>query len=110
MVNRAISKDMKELALRLVELGWTDIDICETLSVLHASLYHWKALVETLGDVVRPPSPLLGRTCLVTRAVMSEIEVLLRAHPATYLNELAWWLGVHHNIVILRSTLKETLD
>jgi hypothetical protein len=38
MVYRKISKDLKDAALRLWELGWEESDIMQDLVVSHASL------------------------------------------------------------------------
>ena len=62
-VNRRISPDLKLAALRLWDLGWDEIDIIQGLATIsRRSMYRWKALFEDIGDVVRPPSPLCGRT------------------------------------------------
>ena len=110
MVYRKISSDLKECALRLWELGWSMEDVCQLFSVSPRSLQRWCALFEDIGQVVRPPSPLVGRTRLITRACMNAIETLLQAHPETYLDELVWWLAIHHDLAISKATLQKTLE
>ncbi|KAG2344655.1 hypothetical protein BDR05DRAFT_881783 [Suillus weaverae] len=62
MVNRRISKDLKECALTLWDHGWEVKDICEVLGVSRASCFRWRNMFEELGTVARPPSPLVGCT------------------------------------------------
>ena len=106
---RKISDDMKECALRLWELGWDADDICGVLDISRASLYRWHALFSNFGNVVRPPSPLVGRKRLITRAAVEGMRALLHTHPDTYLDELVRWLGVHHDIVVSTATLHSCL-
>ncbi|KAL1942037.1 hypothetical protein VTO73DRAFT_6567 [Trametes versicolor] len=110
MVYRKISVDLQECALRLWELGWTEADICETLEISRASLYRWRALFRSFGNTSRPPSPLRGRPRIISRAVLSAIQLLLLSHPDTYLDELVWWLAVKHDIAISRSALQANLS
>ena len=105
MVNRRISPDLKLAALRLWDLGWDEIDIIQGLAVSHSSMYRWKALFEAIGDVVWPPSPLHGRTRIICRAVLTAVQDIYRAEPDLYLDELVFWLAVHHDIVISKSAL-----
>jgi transposase len=105
MVNRKISPDLKSAALRLWDLGWDEIDIIQGLAVSRSSMYRWKALFEDIGDVVRPPSPLRGRTRIICRAVLTAIQDIYRGEPDLYLDELVFWLAVHHDIVISKSAL-----
>ncbi|KIK92656.1 hypothetical protein PAXRUDRAFT_34422 [Paxillus rubicundulus Ve08.2h10] len=58
MVNRRISKDLKECALTLWNHGWDLEDICEALSVSRSSCYQWREIFEEFGAVKRQPSPL----------------------------------------------------
>lgn len=110
MVNRRISNDLKECALRLWENGWEEHDICAALCVSRASLYRWQSIFDEFGAVRRPPSPLLGRTRIITRAVFSSLHLLLKDNPDTYLDELSYWLAVYHDIKISSSALHHTLQ
>ena len=109
MVRRAISKDIKECALRLWEQGWHPDDLCDLLAVSPASLYRWRATLQQLGDVNRPVTRQLGRPRLMTTAITSGLHLLLATEPALYLDELVWWLGVQHDIVISKSALAVNL-
>lgn len=110
MVNRRISQDLKESALRLWELGWDEDDIMDGLGVSRASLYRWKALFRDIGSVVRPPSPLRGRTRTITRAVLTAVQDVYSRDPDLYLDELQFWLAIHHDIVISTSALQRNLE
>lgn len=108
MVYREISTDLKECALRLWDTGWAEADICELFMVSRASLHRWRALFEEFGTVSHP-QPLRGRPRTIARAVLTAVHVLLHVHPDSYLDELVWWLAIHHDIAISRSALYKTL-
>lgn len=110
MVNRRISSDIKECALRLWTSGWDRMDICWALSVSQASLYRWMHIFEEFGSVIKPPSPLRGRPRIITLAVLTAVKELYERHPDTYLDELQWFLAVHHDIVISISALEVNLS
>jgi len=109
MGNRRISSDLKECALRLWELGWDENLILESLCISRSSLYRWRSLFAELGSVTRPRSPLIGRPRIITQAVMTAIKEVYHNEADTYLDELIWWLAIHHDIVISRSALYANL-
>ena len=100
---------MKKCALDLWDRGWTVEDICDTLQVSRASLYRWDAIYEEHGDVIRPPSPLIGRTRVIARAVLTAIHALYEREPDLYLDELCTFLAVEHNLIVSKSTLSHNL-
>ncbi|KAF7337054.1 Tc1-mariner class transposase [Mycena venus] len=110
MVYRKISWDLKDAALRLWDLGWEEVDIMQGLVVSRASLYRWKKLFEELGTTVRPPPPLVGRPCIITCAVLTACYNIYQKDPDIYLDELQFWLTIHHDIAISISALQENLD
>ena len=110
MGNRKISRDLKECALRLWELGWEELDIIQGLAVSRSSLYRWRAIFEEYNNVNRPPSPLKGCTCLITRAVLTAVYDIYRSDADIYLDELVFWLTIHHDIAISKSSLQRNLD
>ena len=65
MVNHHNSKDLKECALWLWDLGWDEADMIQGLAVSHASIYYWRAIFEELRTVIKPPSPLQGHTHII---------------------------------------------
>lgn len=109
MVNRRISADLKWTAMRLWELGWEELDIIQGLAVSRSSIYRWRKLFEETGDVVQPPSPLHGRTRIITRAVLTAVQDIYNGEPDLYLDELVFWLALHHDIVISKSALHTNL-
>ena len=109
MVYRRISNDLKECALRLWNHGWEINDICEALAVSRASCYHWRAILEEHGNISQPPSPLVGRTRTITRAILNEIGELYAQDPDLFLDEICTWLAVRHQIDISMSSLSQNL-
>ena len=102
MVNRRISPDLKECALRLWEAGWDEEDICSALLVSRASLFRWRAIFDTFGMVNKPPSPLKGRTRIITRAVLTAVHQLYETTSDLYLDEPS---GGLLSIMILSSVI-----
>ena len=102
---RSISSDLKECSLRLWEAGWSTSDICATLCVSKSSLYRWKDNLADFGSVTRPASGLQGKPRIIGLAAMAVIKDIYSAHPDTYLDELQWYLAIHHDIAISISAL-----
>ncbi|KAG1747177.1 uncharacterized protein EDB91DRAFT_1048553, partial [Suillus paluster] len=65
---------------------------------------------EELGTVVRPPSPLVGHTQMITRALMTAIEDLYAEDSDLFLDEACTWLAVEHDIIISSSSLSRNLN
>ena len=110
MVGRHISPDIKECALQLWEAGWDRSEVCWAFNVSQASLYHWMHIFEEFGTATRPPSPLRGRPRIITFAVLTAVKQLYEQHSDTYLDELQWFLAIHHDITISISALQVNLD
>ena len=109
MVNRRISMDIKECALRLWDSRWTIEDICAAFMVSRASIYRWQSIFDEYGSVNRPPSPLIGRTRTLTRALLTACQTLYEGDSDLYLDEVISWLAICHDIVISTSTLSRNL-
>jgi transposase len=109
MVGRRISPDIK-CALQLWEAGWDRSEVCWAFNVSQASLYCWMHIFEEFGTATCPPLPLRGRPCIITFAVLTAVKQLYEQHTDTYLNELQWFLAIHHDIVISISALQVNLD
>ncbi|KAF7371777.1 Tc1-mariner class transposase [Mycena venus] len=110
MVNRRISPDIKECALRLWELEWDRSAICSTLLVSQSSLYRWAKIFDEFGAVTPPPPPIMGRPQTIELAALSAIKDIYTRHADTCLFELRWWLAIHHDIQISISALQQSLD
>jgi len=109
MVNCHISPDRKYCALNLWNRGWDTIDICDALSVSRASLYRWQAIFQEHGNVIWPKSPLIGRTRILVRAILTAIHTLYEQESDLYLDELVTFLAIEHSIIISLSTLSRNL-
>jgi transposase len=114
MGNRKISADLKDCALRLWQYGWSRSDICLALLVSQASLYRWAKIFDELGTVIPPVPPLQvrGRPRIIGLAALSAVKELYKQHPDTYLDELQWFLAIHHwhDIVISIAALQDNLS
>ncbi|THU93491.1 hypothetical protein K435DRAFT_613236, partial [Dendrothele bispora CBS 962.96] len=110
MVNRRISSDLKEAALRMWEHGWEMPDICAALVVSPRSMYRWRALFDELGSVTKPPSVLRGRPRIIGMLALQACRDIYACNSDTYLDELQWYLGIEHDIAISRSSLHENLE
>lgn len=109
MVNCRISPDRKHCALDLWNRGWDTLDICDALSVSRASLYQWEVIFLEHGNVIRPPSPLIGRTRIIARAALTAIQTLYEEESDIYLDELCTFLALEHNIFVSTSTISRNL-
>ena len=110
MGNRRISSDLKECALRLWDLGWDLELISESLCVSCASMYRWRKIFDEYNSVTCPRSGLVGRPRILVHAVVTAIKEIYNNKADAYLNELVWWLAIHHNIAISRSALHKNLQ
>jgi transposase len=110
MGNRRISPQVKELALELWMRGFSRSDVCQIFQVSPRSLYRWRKLLDEFDSVTPPPSPLRGRPRIIGLAVMTAVRQLYEQHPDTYLDELQWYLAVHHDTAISISSLQRNLD
>ncbi|OJA16350.1 hypothetical protein AZE42_13695 [Rhizopogon vesiculosus] len=88
MGNRKISSDLKECAV----------------------IYRWETVFAEFGTVNRPPSPICGQELrILTRALMTACEELFAKESDLYLDELATWLALTHDISISIPTLSRNL-
>ena len=109
MVNCRISPDRKACALNLWNLGWKVEDICFALSVSRSNIYRWYNIFEEHGNVIRPPSPLIGRTCVITQAVLTAVRSIYEQEPDIFLDEMCTFLAIEHDLIVSPSTLSRNL-
>ena len=109
MVYRKISVDLKECSLRLWELGYDLPFIAESLCVSRTSMYRWRKLFENNRTVSHPTSPIKGRPRIIAWAVLTAIKEVYNNEADAYLDELVWWLAIHHDIAISWSALQRNL-
>ena len=110
MGNQKISTDLKESALQLWELGYELDFISEHLCITQASKYCWCNIFADFGSVNWPPSALLRRPKIIIHTVLTAIREFYHNEADAYLDELIWWLGIHHNVTISCSTLHKNLQ
>lgn len=72
-------------------------------------MYRWEAIKNEFGTPINPPSTLRGRTRIIGLAALTAASDIYRCHLETYLDELHWWLLIHHDIDISISALQDTL-
>ena len=84
--------------------------IAESLCVSRSSLYRWRKLFEQYQTVQRPKSSIMGRPRLIVRAVLTAIKEVYHNEADAYLDQLVWWLAVHHDIAISPSGLLQNLQ
>ncbi|KAJ7038443.1 hypothetical protein C8F04DRAFT_874612, partial [Mycena alexandri] len=106
---RRISSDLKERALVLWESGWEIKDICYAFHVSPRSLYRWREIFDEFGKVTKPPSPLRGRERIISLAALNAAKEIFFHDPSVMLDELMWYLAIHHDIAISKSALQATL-
>ncbi|KAJ7577940.1 hypothetical protein C8J56DRAFT_746542, partial [Mycena floridula] len=110
MVNRKISSDVKEIALQLWEIGWEIEDICESLGISSKSFRRWQHIFKDFGSVTKPPSPFRGRPRLLIQQVLTAVKQVYEGEPDAYLDELIWFLAIHHDVAISKSALQRNLQ
>ncbi|KIK74925.1 hypothetical protein PAXRUDRAFT_516347 [Paxillus rubicundulus Ve08.2h10] len=80
------------------------------LGISQASMYRWEAIFAEYGDVNRPPSPIRGQSLrILTCALMTACEELFAEESDLYLDEVITWLGLTHDIIVLKATLCQNL-
>ncbi|KAH8825976.1 hypothetical protein DL96DRAFT_1410789, partial [Flagelloscypha sp. PMI_526] len=110
MVNRSISNQVKFLALKLWEDGWSIPDILYIFKISESSLYRWCRIFHEHGDVCKPKSPILGRPRKLGLAALTAMKEIYTRHPDTYLDELQWFLNFSHGIEVSISTIQQNLE
>ena len=108
MVYRHISADMKCRALQLLAEGRELERIADVLGVSEKSINRWFDNYEAHGQV-DPPSVNQGRRRLLTQDVISDMQELLLETPDLYLDEIAEWLLLYHNLPISTAALHNNL-
>ena len=108
MVYRRIGIDMKYRALELLLEGWEEASVAEVLGVSEWSLTRWKDNLEKTGAISQQPIH-QGRVHILNTAVIEDLQGLINETPSLYLDEIAEWLALNHDIPISISALHKTL-
>ena len=106
MVNRQISRDIKERAIAL----FRDMDlksIAHVLDVSTRSISQWIFNVLMYGDVVPPKSPLKGHPRVCKPSTLDRLTKFLLKNPTAYLDEVQFWLCVEEGILISTTTIHQ---
>ena len=69
----------------------------------------WCNIFNEFTSVNWLPSPLLGRPTIIIHAVVTAIKEVYHNEVGAYLDELIWWLPIHHHIIISCSALHKNL-
>ena len=104
MVNRRISRDLKERAAAM----FREMDLKSVVHVLDVatrSISRWIFNVLIYGDVVPPKSPLKGRPRVCKPSTLDRLTRSLLENPTAYLDEVQFWLCVEEGILISTSTI-----
>jgi transposase len=108
MVYRRISSDMKCRALQLLAEGWELRRIADIFGVSLKSVDRWFDNYEVHGRV-DPPFVNQGRRRLLTQDVIGDMQELLLETPDLYLDEIAEWLLLYHDLPISTTALHNNL-
>jgi transposase len=109
MVFRQISTDIKECALALMHQGWDLDTIIEALDVSSRSIQRWTDIYNKYETVIQPQQHQQGRPRILDNDSIHDLLTLIKEQPQMYLNEIAEWLAIHHDMPISRSTLCSNL-
>jgi transposase len=108
MVNRKISPDMKQRALQLIDEWWELAEVADVLGVSSKSIERWAHHYETHG-CVDLPSALRGQPRIINAQVIDELHELIRETPSLFLDEIADWLALYHDMPISTTALHKNL-
>ncbi|KAH9847270.1 hypothetical protein C2E23DRAFT_849610 [Lenzites betulinus] len=99
MVNRKISRDVKERAAALVLSGSNVPSVAHILGV---------SVDSSFGNV-QPRSALRGRRRTLSCTVLEDLHTLILSSPSLYLDEIISWLTAKHDQPVSISTLQRSL-
>jgi transposase len=109
MVNRAISKDIRERVIWLVEHGYAPPDICEIFGISDRTLRRWRRNNDTYGTPLPPPPLQRGRPHTLNNDMTHDLYTLLEEAPDMYLDEIQDWLAVAHDVRLSKTALFENI-
>src|SRR5208283_399629 len=97
MVYRAISKDIKDRVIWLIDHDYAPPDVCEFFGISERSIARWKKNQNVYGSPVAPPPLHRGRPRLLNADMTHDLFTLLQEAPEMYLDEIQEWLAVAHD-------------
>jgi transposase len=110
MTYRKIAKEIKHLALDLLQCRMPVEDVCDLLLLHPRSVRRWRSNIATFGDVEPPARLPQGRPPIIPSEVLDLILVLIQGEPSTYLEELQVFLSGEFNIAISVPALHANLQ
>ncbi|KAJ6523459.1 hypothetical protein DFH09DRAFT_884877, partial [Mycena vulgaris] len=105
MVYRAISDDLKDRAVWLLDNDYMTEEVSDLLGVSRASLYRWKANQRDYGTTAPPHNPLQGRPRILNPDQTHDLLTLLDEAPEMFLDEIMDWVAVTLDSAISRTAL-----
>jgi transposase len=109
MVFRAISNDIRERVLWLIDHGYAAPDICEIFGISDRSLCHWQQNTLLYGSPLPPPPLQRGRQRILNPEVTHDLYTLAEEAPELFLNEIQDWLAVVHDVRLSKTALFENI-
>ena len=109
MVNKAISKDIRDRVIWLVEHGYAPPDIGEIFGISDRTLRRWRRNNDTYGTPLPPPPLQRGRPHTLNNDMTHDLYTLLKEAPDMYLDEIQDWLAVAHDVRLSKTALFENI-
>lgn len=111
MVNRRISKDLKEAAIKLYLRGYLELPvILECCGLSRATFFRALKLYRETGEVARPRAGLDGRPRKLHQEDLQYILSLVRARPDFFLDEILKLLTTNRFISVHFTTIFDELE
>lgn len=105
---RRIDNGVKERALQLIAEGWPLEHVIEVFGVSRRSINRWANNYDTFGSV-KPPVVINGRPKVLNHHAVEGLYDLLAESPDLYLDEIAEYLALYHDLPISITALHDNL-
>jgi transposase len=103
-----IDTGVKERTLQLIAEGWSLEHVIEAIGVSHRSIDRWADNYETFGSV-KPPAVITGRRRVMNPTAIEGLSDLIAESPGLYLDEIAEYLTLYHDLPISITALHDNL-
>jgi transposase len=94
--------------LYLLDEGWDIGQIINALSVTSDIIRQWQDNYKTYG-CVNPSSVLQGHHRLLNTATIMDLHKFIQESPSLFLDEIAKWLALYHDLPISITALHDNL-
>src|ERR1700674_4501343 len=105
---RKIDTGVKERALQLIAEGWSLEHVIEAIGVSRQSIDRWASNYDTFGSI-KPPAVITGRPRILNPTAIEGLYDLLVDSPGLYLDEMAEYLTLYHDLSISITALHDNL-